>query len=456
MRDLVGPPFPVGQDEPEAPGTLFVFGGYSWRYQGFYAWRLTFTDGLFQGVSGFLGVGLLGHSRRLGQIGRGLGQKWASCAPTSSYGSFWAVERSARRRANHSPVPISNHTRRALWGQSGGVCARCRNTVIHDATPLDREALVGEEAHIVSAAPAGPRHGPEPDGGYDGLGNLILLCRVCHRLVDDQPQTYSADGLREMRARHVQWVRSRTGSGSSLPNAAFSALPDGLQLELVASGRQLVELLGGSEDIVFRHDQPHDHADAALMSEFLKRVEDADLEIEAIGAHHAVTLSQEFQELLLQQMLPLGLIVLGARAQRTLTVDGASTPWTTCVLSIRYAPRTSEPHGSATDDDPGRPEPDLPSQLQSLLAEGRLIRDKPQISEDGSSALVQIWERDVRRALTAYARHDLLERFEAADGFDAARFMSRPWATKRRLARELAVLAEFLTELAPSQGPGSG
>lgn len=47
IRDLVGPPFAAGQDEPEPPGTLFMFGGYSWRYHGFYAWKLTFRDGEF-------------------------------------------------------------------------------------------------------------------------------------------------------------------------------------------------------------------------------------------------------------------------------------------------------------------------------------------------------------------------------------------------------------------------
>jgi hypothetical protein len=47
MRELVGPPFPVGQDQPDPPRTLFLFGGYSWRYRGFYAWKLSYTDGAF-------------------------------------------------------------------------------------------------------------------------------------------------------------------------------------------------------------------------------------------------------------------------------------------------------------------------------------------------------------------------------------------------------------------------
>jgi hypothetical protein len=48
MRDLVGPPFPSGQDEPDTPRTVFLFGGYSWRYRGFYAWKLSYANGAFR------------------------------------------------------------------------------------------------------------------------------------------------------------------------------------------------------------------------------------------------------------------------------------------------------------------------------------------------------------------------------------------------------------------------
>src|SRR4051794_25601487 len=106
-------------------------------------------------------------------------------------------------------MPISVHTRRALWGRSGGVCARCEASLIEPASPHDREALVGQECHIVSAAPTGPRHGPPPPGGYDALENLLLLCSNCHDLVDAQPHTFPAETLRELKARHERRVQER-------------------------------------------------------------------------------------------------------------------------------------------------------------------------------------------------------------------------------------------------------
>lgn len=312
---------------------------------------------------------------------------------------------------------------------------------------MDREALVGEEAHIVSRAGAGPRYGPEPNGGYDGLENLILLCRICHAIVDAQPATYPIDALRALRDGHVAWVKRRTGSVELLPRLRFTPIPADLELTLVASGRQLVDLLSGAEDVSFRHDQPRNADDAALMSEFLKRVEEADMEIDAIGPHHSVDLSHDFQEILLEQLLPLGIIVLGARAQRAVTTDDATLPWTTCLLSIRYAPRANEAHGSKVPVPPEAIAAGLASIFHALLAEGRPLREKARISDDGSSAVIEVWERDVRRAIEEAGRSDLLERFDNSDRPDLAKLVSGSWATKRRLARELDVVAEFAGEL---------
>ena len=50
MRELIDGPFPVGQDDPDPPRALFFLGGYSWRYRGFYAWKLVFDNGAFRYV----------------------------------------------------------------------------------------------------------------------------------------------------------------------------------------------------------------------------------------------------------------------------------------------------------------------------------------------------------------------------------------------------------------------
>ena len=54
-------------------------------------------------------------------------------------------------------------------------------------TPVDDESIVGDECHIVSAVSTGPRHDPEfPREKLNDHANLLLLCKVHHKLIDDQ------------------------------------------------------------------------------------------------------------------------------------------------------------------------------------------------------------------------------------------------------------------------------
>ncbi len=50
----------------------------------------------------------------------------------------------------------------------------------------------------------------------DEVDNLILLCRVHHKMVDDPPMTYLADALREMKARHEKLVQSAVDSAVTI------------------------------------------------------------------------------------------------------------------------------------------------------------------------------------------------------------------------------------------------
>lgn len=55
-------------------------------------------------------------------------------------------------------MAMTDRDRKKLWGQAAGTCSLCRKALIQDAEhPADREALTGEEAHIISES----RNGPE-------------------------------------------------------------------------------------------------------------------------------------------------------------------------------------------------------------------------------------------------------------------------------------------------------
>ncbi len=55
---------------------------------------------------------------------------------------------------------ITDKDRKILWGRSGNRCAICKHELVIEATPNDAESVVGEECHIISGSPNGPRHDP--------------------------------------------------------------------------------------------------------------------------------------------------------------------------------------------------------------------------------------------------------------------------------------------------------
>lgn len=110
-------------------------------------------------------------------------------------------------------MAISLKTHKLLWGSSGNICARCKKGVVEDSTETDDASLVGEEAHICSKSPEGPRHDdPLPIEERDLFANLILLCNTCHKIVDDQLGEYTAAVLRQMKSDHAQWVKDTLGA----------------------------------------------------------------------------------------------------------------------------------------------------------------------------------------------------------------------------------------------------
>jgi len=105
-------------------------------------------------------------------------------------------------------MAITDKTRKLLWGRSGRSCAICKCDVFIDATPESEESIVGDECHIVSGQEGGPRYDPDfPAELVDDITNLLVLCRVHHKMADDQFLTYTAEVLRGIKAGHEQSVR---------------------------------------------------------------------------------------------------------------------------------------------------------------------------------------------------------------------------------------------------------
>ena len=118
-----------------------------------------------------------------------------------------------------------------LAATSGGYCAfpGCDLHLVAPGADQDDAAFLGEAAHIVADSRQGPRGRSEmSDEDRDKHTNLILFCGVHHKLIDDQPRTYSVPVLQQMKRDHETRMRQRNGR-------AAVAGPPVLKLEVLHS-----------------------------------------------------------------------------------------------------------------------------------------------------------------------------------------------------------------------------
>jgi len=107
-------------------------------------------------------------------------------------------------------MSISVKTRKMLWGRSGNICAmpECRLELFVDETVTDDNSLIGEECHIIAQKPDSPRGDSSyPEEKLDCYNNLILLCANHHKIVDDQPNKYTVEFLKQLKIEHENWVQ---------------------------------------------------------------------------------------------------------------------------------------------------------------------------------------------------------------------------------------------------------
>ena len=154
-------------------------------------------------------------------------------------------------------------------------------------TPAADESIVGDECHIVSAAPGGPRHDSAfPRRSLDDYTNLLLLCKVHHKQIDDQEAEFSMSSLTELKKRHEEWVsakldasgahdESRTGRQGREHAPAF--------LSRIRSGREVLALVTNVCAYATCYDDLRTEAEEEIVAGFLQDAQDwGELELESV------------------------------------------------------------------------------------------------------------------------------------------------------------------------------
>jgi hypothetical protein len=102
---------------------------------------------------------------------------------------------------SRSPTTPSRPTVKRLFALSGNRCAypACPTRLVD----RDTGSVVGEVCHIKGEKPSAPRYDAvRSDRDRHGFGNLILLCNVHHKVIDDRPDEYPVERLVAMKQEH--------------------------------------------------------------------------------------------------------------------------------------------------------------------------------------------------------------------------------------------------------------
>lgn len=169
-------------------------------------------------------------------------------------------------------MAITDRTRKLLWGRSGNRCAFCKRVLVIDSTNVDDESIVGEECHIVSPQLNGPRHVEKGENfDYDDYSNLILLCRVHHKMIDDQVNEYTEKKLVDYKKEHERWVNEKLDANKIKPIRIRRRNGQGNNfLMRVTSGRHLFNIVKDTCAFGFDNDDPENKTELELISELMQ------------------------------------------------------------------------------------------------------------------------------------------------------------------------------------------
>jgi hypothetical protein len=227
--------------------------------------------------------------------------------------------------------------------------------VIPSKSGLDNASVVAEEAHIVAQSPNGPRGDTTYPGDVDHHENLILLCRIHHKMIDDQVGEWPVARLREVKSAHEAWVVEKLSASPErvrlIPDPA-APNPSDLQYKLAVSGGQLWNLLKEASSWNFSYSEAGDSEEVDQMVDMLDEMSDwADISSDIVGLRQQREVVKRFGEII-DTAAGIGYVIYTRRLSLLLTGGAHSEPWPWIQAEI-FVPRADILFESPPEENPG-------------------------------------------------------------------------------------------------------
>lgn len=234
-------------------------------------------------------------------------------------------------------MAITEKTRKLLWGKSGNRCAMCRHELSVDRTINDDESIIGDECHIISGKEDGPRHSSAiKDDKIDSYDNLVLLCRIHHKQVDDQHLTYTAEVLQQIKSNHEKWVTEKLSDEEKHPKVYVKRIKDNIPqyLPRVSTGKELLDIVIGAHSYSFDNDELMNEVEVQRVGKFIDFVHEYGETGDDLSPGYRVEAAFNVTEQI-KELEKLGFWVFGAQEKQLLVGNGESSSWTMAIVHVK-------------------------------------------------------------------------------------------------------------------------
>lgn len=206
-------------------------------------------------------------------------------------------------------MTISNKTRKILWSRSGNRCAMCQIEIVLEQNEHGKNLNIGQECHIISQKPNGPRHLYEYNKDYDSYDNLILLCANHHRTIDELWEQFPIELLVKIKVNHENWIKLVIDKAKDKEKRNDPKI-----LPQITTGKQIVDIIRDVDIYQYENDDLKTIEEIDFISKFLQYIQDCGefSDFEKIEIGQLILLTFEINNKI-EELDKLGFYIFGER-----------------------------------------------------------------------------------------------------------------------------------------------